>query len=810
MTNILVTGKGLSAITNATAGGFLVDLTTFSVTQSINPQISIEDTVLNSAAVYSGAISSIEIAGPSTVTVNLVIPRQLPTTGSWELTELGLFLLDGTLFAHGVFTTTIEKINQYEIDIKVYVTAARLLEALNLTIGNLVGVAGAARISSLPTPQQSSTNLVEVLDQINNKDEQNVLNYVTSGIALKSGPGGIRWSFSGYSDKYEGSISFISTSSFSIDVQRNGFWLNDNEIVIVQCIAGPGTGYSRKMAYSKTTNDFTVTDKAFPSLDSTSLVVVWRSNTEILPTRDSYIPYYCVLGIGDNSYTSSVTTNSQNALIPTIGIYTGTGSSALSIPDNIPYSSLNLLVAKNGIAVAPSDYTKDINGNLVFTHPILTTDRILVLSFLSQTTQAAYTVLTETFLVGDGIVTAIQLPVIPDSLNHVLVTKNNQFITTGWNLSGTQLVFSTPPAVSDVYNIIIIMNLYGDNATSQYEAYQLVTNGSNSYTLAGTVTANQSTLVFLDGHYLPKSSYSIVSGAILFFVAPTVGQVLYIINFNSYYTQSVTTKQGINTGPVWADPAGIARLPNSVGTKLYSFVVVDLNYVLIDNVPVEAAIVFVHNVYQDSSAYTISNGVVQFVYSIPSGWQIDIMTFTLTQSNGSISNVNLTTTQSTTNAPLTTIPYSGNVNNTLLFVGNLYQHSSTYSMDGTTLTLPVIPPINVDITIFEFTNTPSVGKSNQVHTSSLTLNTSNLFSAFDIDILDEQSNLLVFTGGILQNADYIYYHPVDPSIYYTIQWLVTWPVSIGNLNSYYYNFLSGNSASRLITRDLLRKILNNL
>ncbi len=152
---ILTTNAGRNAAANAEAGGFLVDLMYFAVTQKTGVQLSVLDTALAGPAVYKAEIQSIEPVSEATVRCTCYIPVGYPTTQApWTLTELGLYLRDDTLFAHATLATPFVKSSDFGLKFYVFVTLNRLGEIINVTLGQFTSLASSASVRNLIAPQR--------------------------------------------------------------------------------------------------------------------------------------------------------------------------------------------------------------------------------------------------------------------------------------------------------------------------------------------------------------------------------------------------------------------------------------------------------------------------------------------------------------------------------------------------------------------------------------------------------------------------------------------------------------------------------
>lgn len=285
MSNLLViTQNGLTESANASAGGFLIDIVTFKVGTGATPA-TVSDTDLESTVYTSNNIPNIQVLDDAAAAeFSLYLENNLTGISTdITITEVGIFLSSGVMFARGLFTTPITKPVGVAIQISALVAATNCdLSVINATVGITTAIPSVPYIKNLADPSESDHNAVAVLDQL-----YNPLNTVHAGLAIKYGAGGNRWAFSGYDLIYEGYVDSAGytaiPSIFKLTtLSANNDFAND-EIFICQIISGVGEGQSRRMKYKTSTDNFNECDtKSFsPSIVTTgqanaSRIVLWR------------------------------------------------------------------------------------------------------------------------------------------------------------------------------------------------------------------------------------------------------------------------------------------------------------------------------------------------------------------------------------------------------------------------------------------------------------------------------------------------------------------------------------------------------
>ena len=241
--NVLqITQDGLDAIADANAGGFLINVTNFMVGSSSTAP-TIDDKALEGTIYYAGAISVVEVISSGVAQFTLDLPPG--NTASYVITELGLFLDNGVMFARGVFANPTEKDTTVGVRLFAIVTATNCnLTTINATLGDVYSIPSVAMVATLPAPNTSSCNTIAVMDLNYNLD-----NTSAGSIAIKYGEGGLMWSFLGYSRLYFGAPDsatgqILTAKQFNVAAMianAKPAFVN-NELVVVQVVSGSGQG----------------------------------------------------------------------------------------------------------------------------------------------------------------------------------------------------------------------------------------------------------------------------------------------------------------------------------------------------------------------------------------------------------------------------------------------------------------------------------------------------------------------------------------------------------------------------------------
>ncbi len=296
MSQLTVTNDGIAACANAQENGFKISITHFKVgTPPSGFPVSTSDTGTfvgtndgmtkdvngNPYTVFQGEVSLCQVLTDGSVQLTFRIPIGYPVPGeTWSLTEIGLYLENGQLFAHGETAPAYPKQHEYGIEIRAIVVLTQLCDVINVTVGESVSLPSTV-VRNLEAPEQSMHNAIVVLDQNNNLDSS-----TSPSLALQYGPGNEAWGYVGYSRIFNGPVSFSSTSAFILDPVLNGFWLLDGELCIAQIVNDPSIpsgsspqASSRRVRYNVAGNEFTELDGKPFSVElkgNQPIVAIWR------------------------------------------------------------------------------------------------------------------------------------------------------------------------------------------------------------------------------------------------------------------------------------------------------------------------------------------------------------------------------------------------------------------------------------------------------------------------------------------------------------------------------------------------------
>lgn len=579
---MIVTDAGIASSRNAEQGGFLINLPEFSVSEASGFEITPERTALVGQETFRGQIDSIEAIDMSTMRFTCRIPAGRPASGQWVIGEVGIWDANGQLFAHGD-VKQFPKSGEYGLRFYVYVTMARLGTVINITTSETFSLPSAARVSSLLPPTESTQNTVVVGDANAHQEEIDSgwpANTSSPALAIKHGPGGTYWAFTGHSRIYIGKPDSVpNLGAINLDPSTNGFWLTDGEVVIAQVLSGAGVGQSRKMRYSHAAKRLISIDKDFTALNADSKIAVWRSHENSLPARHAGIPDYMVLGAGLNTYRATVASTSATRLVPYGYQFTGTGADEYLIPaSELPISTLDgkdyLLLIVNGVCYDPSRFS--ISGSSIrIPGGVPNGQTARLWGFTRSESGGGEMIFQEAVYPVVAGKADYSLPIVPDSKDYMLLLLNGVPIPeSSYTLDGARARFVAGqiPSTGDL-TILCCGNILSEDARGSVVRDRITLDGNaNSFLdLSEPVASLRNLMIFSNGTYLPRSAYS-VNGLRVRLRQPLSNTVVDVMNFRATATTQVVGKSGVDTGPAWVDPAGAEGMPNKLVPKRRRYV----------------------------------------------------------------------------------------------------------------------------------------------------------------------------------------------------------------------------------------------
>lgn len=717
---IVITDIGLQAITDAHAGGFLVNMKSFAVTEASGVVPAPADVGLVGTVVHSADIQSIEVLTSASVRLTLYMSPRVPLTGQWGLTEVGIFLNTGELFAHGTFRTPYIKNAEFGLKIVVIVTAARLGDVINVTFSHENSLASTAAVHTLVNPAESETNAVIVQDQISN--DAHVADRSSASLALRYGQGGLAWAFVGHSMVYRGPVTRVSDSTFDLATGTvGGFWLNDEETVIIQVVGGGGLGASRKVRYSKADDEFTILEKPLTGYTSDSILQIWRDSKVALPRRYPDMPNYYMLSVGENTWASTTP-----AGVATSKQYTqhqvylrGDGGSAFTVSiEALPDITVqNFLVFIDGVQLPTSHFT--FSGRTLTTDTPIAADAEVGIVYFTEITStgAALNFSRAEYVVSSPTIKTYSLSIIPDTPDNLMVFNDGKFVTKNhYSLQGSSVTFTDITPVGLVV-LIASANFMEEFASSTNMQMSIgMQAGDTDIIVPVDSFEEQNTVVTVDGILVPATAYS-VGQRLITLTTPLAADatVCVFVSTSADAAPLNDAQSGRDTGPVWQDPAGYAISPNKIipvakqyissgGTQAFT----------VPAVPsLSSLLIWVNGVFQPHSTLVYDEADAKVtVAGIPSGGlEVDIIAFTSSNDLGQRASclTQVTVTTASTSIPLSSSILGLKYKPIAVTVGGEYQHRSQYTVDATGLKFKTALPAGQPVEVWAFSSEPEVG-----------------------------------------------------------------------------------------------------
>lgn len=321
---LILTEDGAASIANADAGGLKVSPKTYVVGDFALPPSGPQSSI-RGEEIAKGSIHYVEVVGKNSAVFTLDIPESAGSIAGKELSEVVIYLEDGTALASCYFENPFRKYKGRGVRLQLMLhTTETDLTTLNVTLSEYGSIPSIPAVEDLPNPVDSISNAVSVLTLMDN-----ATGLSSPGIACSYGEGKKRWGFYGFNQILDSELAdaFISSAEFELPDLISENDLTSGESLIVQVVSGAGAGQTRKMTVN---GQSLVTTKAFNDVDASSYISVWikavgggSSNACPWPPEGENIPSDWVLKRGSGSCpvwappTSVVSSNTRLYRTPT-------------------------------------------------------------------------------------------------------------------------------------------------------------------------------------------------------------------------------------------------------------------------------------------------------------------------------------------------------------------------------------------------------------------------------------------------------------------------------------------------------------
>lgn len=230
-------------------------------------------------------------------------------------------------------------------------------------------------------------------------------------------------------------------------------------------------------------------------------------------------------------------------------VFTGNGSNTTFTLSSQPASIDHTLVYIQGVYQEKEHYSLS-GSTITFTTAPQNTYSVEIISITSALTVADVGQIQNNTFTGNGTTTDFTLSLAPTNETHTLVYINGVYQEKStYSVTGTTLSFTTAPSNGDSIEVESRKNLQPSSITfSDVESDLFSGTGSQtSFTLInGSPGAKKDTMVYINGVYQNKSTYSLTSGAIVFTTAPSNNDEVEVVSISKVVsaTTGVTSVNG--------------------------------------------------------------------------------------------------------------------------------------------------------------------------------------------------------------------------------------------------------------------------
>ena len=251
------------------------------------------------------------------------------------------------------------------------------------------------------------------------------------------------------------------------------------------------------------------------------------------------------------SYASLQTTDGSSMFTD---VFVGNGSDTVYSLSSQPASKDHTLVYIQGVYQEKEHYSLS-GSTITFTTPPQNNYSVEIISITSALTVADVGQIQNNTFTGNGTTTDFTLSLAPTNETHTLVYINCVYQEKStYSVTGTTLSFTTAPSNGDSIEVESRKNLQPSSITFSDVDSDLFsgTGSQTSFTLVnGSPGAKKDTMVYINGVYQNKSTYSLTSGAIVFTTAPSNNDEVEVVSISKVVsaTTGVTSVNG-QTGDV--------------------------------------------------------------------------------------------------------------------------------------------------------------------------------------------------------------------------------------------------------------------
>lgn len=297
---LVLLDAGEAALNNPSAGGILVNPSSFKFGDSSLYPSTTTHTDIVGAFVASGTFHHVEALSAKAMRFVMDIDTRTLLEPK-VIKEVVIFLEGNIALARAVFAQpyTLNPGEPTRLS-AILATSRADLTTINVSIGDYDSIPQTPFMYRLPNPNNSEFNVISVLNGKRNPDGTN-----SPVLAMRYGAGAFQWGFTDHMRVFNGIPTSATDSSFKIP-DMSGYAANEQ--VIVHVVSGSGEGQSRRYRYNAGAGEFRDADSQPISNLAACTISVWKmqaggsggGNSEIPPTTDIPRDWVLTPGIDGN------------------------------------------------------------------------------------------------------------------------------------------------------------------------------------------------------------------------------------------------------------------------------------------------------------------------------------------------------------------------------------------------------------------------------------------------------------------------------------------------------------------------------
>jgi len=562
---LLLTTEGAASIANADAGGFKINPKTFKVGDFALPPSEVQSDLVGNE-IAKGQIHYVQVLGKNSALFTIDVPASAGSSAGTELTEVVIYLEDGTPLASCYFDKPFRKFKGRGVRIQLMLHATETeLTTLNVTLSEYGSIPSVPSVEDLPSPVDSISNAISVLTL-----QSNPTGTTSPGIACSYGEGRKRWGFYGLTQIFDEVLgdSFVSNAEFELPDLININEIQGGEQLIVQVVSGSGAGQTRN---AKVNGESIVVENAFIDVDSSSYISIWRmpvgtgnASSCPWPPEGNNIPEDWVLkrGAGEcpvwappaqaiSSSTRLYRAPSKLAVesLTTSGTLEKTRYSVNQFPENANYLRMNM----SGINNHKTGFTLDGDVVEIFENFPSVLD-LEFRTFIREPSSGTKVSINPTVAIGDGVTKRFKLNTLVANAREVLVFVDTaEQMLTSYTVDGEWLEFTEAPPSGVEIELNPIEYTLVEGYSTDIKVCQL-TVGEPTNIIQLPITPESKNMVFVsnNGLAITKQHFGLADNKLVFNAKLDSGSRIEVMVFENVLSlgQESDDLPGVITGAV--------------------------------------------------------------------------------------------------------------------------------------------------------------------------------------------------------------------------------------------------------------------